>query len=231
MTKILLLLTLAAISRPESRADLLVVQRVDGMGQSGEMIIKVQGQRSRTDMAGQISVIRDAASGESVTLMHAQKSFLRISDAAATALREKMMDQLPSAHPSAAPSPGPKLQPTGQKEKIGPYDTEEFRSQIGAMTVHYWVAKTFPNWSAVLSQLQQVQQNGLDQLMKNHAPQPADFGGMPVRTEVEIGDQKVTTTVIRVEEKPVAASEFTVPADYQERPAPSFGDSPADPKP
>ena len=110
-----------------ARADLVIVQKVEGGGQSGEQTIRIKGDRARTDLARAISVVSDAATGESVTLMHAPKTFLRITAARNQALVEKMQQRRPAGDP-------PKLTTTGRKEKLGSYECEIFTTSFGGVT-------------------------------------------------------------------------------------------------
>jgi hypothetical protein len=82
------------------RADYVVVQKVDGGMQSGEMTIKIKNGKARVDMAPQISTISDSTSGDVITLMHAQKQFMRIPAARPKALVEQMQ-KLSGAKPQA----------------------------------------------------------------------------------------------------------------------------------
>src|SRR5580698_11472438 len=86
--------------------DLVIVQKVEGAGQSGEQTIKIQGDKARTDLVQPVSVITDGATGDSVTLMHAQKSFLKVPAAQAKAMIEQVQKMRQSAEPA-------KLQPAG----------------------------------------------------------------------------------------------------------------------
>ena len=144
-----LLAALLLIAAP-LRADLVIVQHVDGSGQSGDQTIKIKGDKSRTDLAQQISMITNGASGELVTLMHAQKAFMKTSAAQTKAMMEQMKKLQPNAEP-------PKLTTTGKKEKVGNYDCEVFTSNFGAISVTYWIAKDFPNYKAVLEQMEKMQ--------------------------------------------------------------------------
>src|SRR3954470_18663818 len=99
------------------RADLVIVQKVDGAGQSGEQTIKIKGDKARTDLAQAVSMITDGATGEIITLMHAAKTYLKVPPDQTKA----MMDQLQKRRSSTDPTT---LQPTGKKEKIGEYECE-----------------------------------------------------------------------------------------------------------
>ncbi len=204
--------------------DLVILQKVEGMGQSGEMTMKIHGDSLRADVSAEISVIRDTKTGDSITLLHPQKTFMRISGAAAEALRLRVARQMPAPEATASPGSAVKLQPTGRKEKINNYSSEEYSAQAGAMKVRYWIAPDFPDWAAIQVEVLKVQQKGLDELMKGFAPTARDFPGMPIRTEVESNGQKVTTTIVSVKSAPIDPAQFQVPAAYKEMPAPAFSE-------
>jgi hypothetical protein len=84
---LLSLLLLAAAAS----ADFVVVQKVDGLGQqSGNITVKIKDGKARTELAPQISQLIDGDSGDTVTLMHGQKSFMKVSAAQTKALLEQM---------------------------------------------------------------------------------------------------------------------------------------------
>ena len=114
-----LLLTTALL-----HGDLVIVQKVEGAGQSGEQTIKIQGDKARTDLAQSVSVVTDGATGDSVTLMHAQRSYLKVPASQAKAMIEEVEKMRPNAEPA-------KLQTTNKHEKLGEYDCEIFTSNLG----------------------------------------------------------------------------------------------------
>ena len=52
------------------------VYAIDGALQSGNMTIKIKDTKVRADVAMQMSTIMDGATGDTITLMHSQKSFM-----------------------------------------------------------------------------------------------------------------------------------------------------------
>lgn len=220
----LLLLLLSSVLH--ARADLVVIQQVEGTGQKGTMTMKVKGTKARTDLSPEVSTITDGATGDVVTLMHQAKTFMRIPAASANELRERL--QLGQVRGAAPPATPPKLQPLGKKQKISGYDTELFAFELGTIKAKYWVAKTFPNYAAVLEQMDGAQSNGIASMMKGMTPGAGSFAGMPMKTEVEMKHpgssevQKITTTISSVQQQTVKDSEFDVPADYREAPAPKL---------
>ena len=197
------------------RADLVIVQHVDGGGQSGDQTIRIKGDKARTDLAQQVSMITNGATGEIVTLMHGPKTFLKVTAAQTKA----MLEQLQKLAPSAA---GPKLVPTGKKEKVGNYDCEIFTANLGAVSVTYWVAKDFPNYPAVLEQMGKFQAGSISAMGKGMMPQVKDFPGMQIKTEMDIGGKKVSTVLVSAKEENVDPAGFEIPKDYKEVSAPAL---------
>lgn len=196
------------------RADLVIVQKVEGSGQSGEQTIKIKGDQARTDLAQQVSMITNGANGDVVTLMHAQKTFMRISAAQTKAMMEQMQKLKPVGEP-------PKLTATGKKEKIGNYDCEIFTTNFGGVGVTYWIAKDFPNYSAVLAQMEKLQAGSISAMGKGLMPELKDFPGMQIKTEMDLGGKKVSTLLVSAKEENVDPASFEIPKDYQEASAPA----------
>ncbi|HEV7867719.1 MAG TPA: DUF4412 domain-containing protein, partial [Chthoniobacteraceae bacterium] len=185
-------------------ADLTLTQRVEGGGQSGDQIIRIKGDRARCDIGPAISLITDRKSGESITLAHSQKGFLTISPERAKAMLEQMRKASQVTEP-------PKLVAAGKQEKVGEYACDVFTTNLGAVKVTYWIAKEFPNYQAVLSELQVIEGGALSATAAGLMPPPEDFPGMKIKTLIEKGDQKVTTTLVSVKEEPVDPAIFEIP--------------------
>ena len=66
-----------------ARADFTIKQKVDGGMQSGEMTLRVKGDKIRVYMpaspGGEMSIIMDLSTGDTVTLLHQQKMAVKIS--------------------------------------------------------------------------------------------------------------------------------------------------------
>lgn len=205
-----------------ARADLVIVQKVEGAGQNSEMTMKFKDDKIRADVSPQISTLTDASSGDVTTIMHTQKTYMVIPASSSRALMEQMKKQMDAQTAAGAPTPNPKPQATGKKEKINGYDTEEYTSVFSGMKVNYWIASKFPNWPQVLAAMIKFQQGGLASMTKGLMPSPTDFKGMPIRTEVDLNGQKITTTLVSVKNETVDPAEFLIPAGYTEMKMPSF---------
>ncbi len=199
------------------RADLVVVQKVEGGAQSGEMTMRIQGDKARADLSPAISTLIDAATGDAITLMHERKTFLRVTAAAAKELGARLKK---NERENGGSGPRPQLVATGKKEKVDGRDTEQFVWEFGEMKLTYWIAKDFPNAPSILAIMKKMQ-TGAAALASDYLPDPATFPGLPVKTEMAVGGKKsFTTTVVSVTEEPVDAAIFAVPPGYKEVPSP-----------
>lgn len=197
------------------QADLILTQRVEGGGQSGDQTIRIKDGKSRADLAQTLSLITDAATGDALTLKHADRTFMKVSAAQSQAMLEAMKKK-------RGDTPPPELKPTGKNEKVGDYECAIFTSDLGGLTVTYWIAKDFPNYAAIQKQLSAVQSGSLALGSQGLMPDPATFPGMTMKTVIELSGKKVTTTTLSVREEPVAASVFEIPKGYKEQASPEL---------
>jgi hypothetical protein len=202
-----------------AQADLVVVQKVEGGGQAGEQTIRIKGDKARTDLTPTVSMITDGATGEMITLMHSGRTYLKLSPDQTKA----MMDQLQKFRTSPEPA---KLVPTGKKEKIGDYDCDIFTANLGAMTITYWIASTFPNYQDVLAQLEKFQAGTISAMGKGLMPELKDFPGMIIKTELDLGGKKTVTTLISAKEENVDPGIFAIPKGYTEISSPALNFQP-----
>lgn len=215
MLKTAVALVLAAAFPLPARADLVLVQRVEGGGQSGDQTIYIKDGKSRADLAGSLSLITDAATGDAFTLKHAERTFMKIPAIQSQAMLAELRKQRGEAPP-------PQLQPTGKKEKVGEYECEIFTADLGKLTVQYWIARDFPNAAAIQQQLAAAQSGALALASQGLMPDPASFPGLTLKTVLELSGKKVTTTTVSVRETPVAATQFELPRTYKETASPEL---------
>ena len=196
------------------RADVTVVQTLDSAMMKGEMVMKVKGDKARTDMPagmmGNMTVLMDVKSGESVTLMHAAKMMLRMKTGDALAAAAAAIDSAKIQKPKA----------TGRKEKVGTWETEIFEAETGVGPARMWVAKDFPNYAAIQKELKRISEATTKG--KTFDPQNFDMGGMVVKSEMSSPIGKIVTTLVRVETKELDAKEFEVPQGYTEQKMPAI---------
>jgi hypothetical protein len=197
-----------------SRADVTVVQTLDSAMMKGEMVMKVKGDKARTDMPagmmGNMTVLMDVKAGESITLMHGPKMMLRMKTGDAMAAAAAAVDAAKIEKPKA----------TGQKEKVGVWDTEVFEADTGMGPARMWVAKDFPNYAAVQKELKRISEATTKG--RTFDPSNFDMGGMVVKSEMSSPVGKIISTLVRVETKNLDAKEFEVPQGYTEQKMPAI---------
>lgn len=201
--------------------DLVIVQKVDAMGQSGEMTMKVSADKVRVDMSPAVSTIVDATTGDVTTLMHPQKAYMVVSAAAAKALQAQMRGVMQQSLGSATSTPAP-VKATGRKQNINGYDAAEYTFTNGTLKATYWIAANYPNAQAVTDALAKFQKGGVSDMTRDFAPDIKSLPGVPVRTEVEINGQKLVTELESVTEAPSNPADYTVPAGYTEMKMPAM---------
>jgi len=195
-----------------ARADWVLVQKTDTAGQESLVTTKIKGDQARVDMGEKMTVI--VGSEGMIMLMHAQKMMLKRDLASIKATVEmagKGVTDKPAAKPVA----------TGQKEKIGEWDTEIFTWEGQMGKGRFWVAKDFPKHaeiSAISDKLGKV----VGKSMAGMSPQASDFDGMVVKSEVTIMGKSVNSSLVSAKEETVDPQEFLPPADYNEMKMPAM---------
>jgi len=198
-----------------ARADLVLRQQIVAANYTGIATVKVKGAKVRLDLyAGQpqaVSTISDLSTGDSVTLMHNQKVFVKTLGG--------LMKQAKSSGSGAA-SKAPVPHPTGKTEKVGAYNTDIYTwSNSRGITGTAWVAKNYPDFAKIRADLAVVDQSAAE--MNNGAdPELSRLPGMVVKTQVTGGSQTIVVTLVSAQEEPVDASLFQTPANYKELPRP-----------
>jgi hypothetical protein len=209
-------LALAASLCVSARADFTIVQKVEGGKATGnEIILKLKGDRARVEASPQMTMIVDGKTGDTLTLMNAQKKFLRISGDKAKAIAEL------SAKYSGATAERPKLLATGKKMTINGYEAEEYVGETKLFKASYWIAPSFPDSAAIMKQLQAAIPAAFTDLAKGMMDY-RDLPGFPLRTQVKTEGGEVISTVTAIKRDPISDAEFLVPADFQEMKIPNM---------
>jgi hypothetical protein len=215
MKRIALFLLLAATA--SLRADLILVQKVDMAGTPGEMTIKFKGDKVRVDPAPQLSVITDAKTGDTVTLIHGEKKAMRISGDKMKAAAE-MVKKFAGASPAEQKS---KLTPLGRKETVNGMPTDVFTTDTAVGKATYYIASNYPDGAAIMKEMKTAQPSALANSGTN-VPDFRDLPGVPVKIEMDTVRGHVVMTLISVKRDPIPNSEFSVPADYTEMKMPDI---------
>ena len=196
------------------------------------MTIKVKGDKARIDTPPHMTVIFDGTTGELINLLNDHKTVVRISPDKMRAIAD-MEDKFSN---NKAGSQKPRLTPTGQKEVINGYDTDQYTYDGPDFKATYWIAPNYPNGAAVLAQLQSIKSEFWD-AANTKMPDFRDFPGLPIQMRIIVGKQnaagghdasasghptEITSTITGVSLNSIADSEFTVPADFKETKLPDI---------
>ena len=201
-------------------ADVTLVQKVESTGQNGhDMSIKIKGDKARIDSSPTLTTILDSKTGEIVNLMNDRKTVMRISADRMKAAAE-MLGKF-NANDKPSPDAKAKLTATGKKEKVAGYDAEEYVYDTPAFKATYWIAPSYPDGAAILKQMQSLSSD-IWQTNKFRLPDYRDFPGLPVKTVISSGNTAITTTLISVDQAPVADAQFEVPKDFKEMKVPDM---------
>ncbi len=201
-----------------SRADLTVIQTLQGAGPVSEISMRIKGDKARIDATPEVSTIIDGKTGEMLNLMVAQKKFMRISGEKVKA----MAQMTASADDGKKESDTPKLVATGRKETINGFPAQEYTCETPQLKASYWITTQFPNSASVLQQMQRIEPAQW-QGVKKGIPKLSDFPGLPIRSAVKFESQpEVVTTIKTVSETSLPESDFVVPAGFEEMKMPDI---------
>ena len=207
------------------RADLTIVHKVEGAGQDGEMTLKIKGDKARIDASSKLTTIIDGKTGEITTLMNDQKKVLRISAEKMKAATE-MIDKFNTKKETVEKA---KLTPTGKKEMVSGYETEQYVYETPTFKATYWIASKYPDGGAILKQLQSLNSDVWNP-KRMGVPDYRDFPGLPLKTVVSVSGSEVTTTLTSIKQDPLNDAEFAIPTDFQEVKMPEMNAHPQNEK-
>ena len=203
-----------------ARGDLSLVQKIEGSSSVSQITIKLKGDKARVEVTPQLTTIVDCKSGDMVSLMNAQKKFVRIS-----ADKSRAIAELASKYSGNAAAADEKsaLKPTGRKEMIYGYEAEEYLRESPSLKEHYWIALGYPDSAAIVKQLQAIVPVAWNKLAKGIL----DFQnlpGLPLRTTIKTEGKEITSTITSIKQDALSEAEFSVPKDFQELKIPNLQD-------
>jgi len=198
-----------------SWADLTVVQKTEGAMNSGQMTLRIKGDKARADLSAQISMITDLVTGDTVSLNHPAKVMVRIPGTEAAKMRELSIGLKPNSEP-------PKLTATQRKEKVDNRDCQVFTWRVGELEVTDWIDPTYADWKAVIGELQRFQNAGLANSAQPLMPPLDQFPGMVIKREMNHKGTKTTATLVSSKMDPIDEKIFEIPQGYKEQTAPKL---------
>ena len=209
----------------DTRADLTILQRVEGLGPASEMTIKIKGDKVRMEISPKVTTIFDGKTGEMTNLMNDEKTVVRISADKMKAAAE----MITKFSPKKAAAEKPKLVATGQRETLNGYETEQYFYEGPDFKATYWIALKYPDGPDILKQLQAIKSEAWT-TANTKLPDYRDFPGLPLRTRMVVkkgtttGEQgavadrgtEITSTITSVKQDLLSDSEFAIPKDFKE---------------
>ncbi|MFO1483482.1 MAG: DUF4412 domain-containing protein [Verrucomicrobiaceae bacterium] len=197
-----------------ARADWVIVQKTVTEGQEKETVTKIKGEQARVDVDKQTSVI--VSSEGMLTLMHTRKVMMKMDLATMKSAMEAAKAMAPLSK-----QPAPKPVATGQKEKVGGWETEVYTWEGQLGKGRFWVAKDFPRF-AEINALNDKLGKAMGNAMAGLAPQASDFNGMVVKSEMTMMGKSMITLLVSATELDVDAKEFAAPESYTEMKMPAM---------
>lgn len=211
MKKLFLLL---AASATLAHADLTVTQQFQKGSQTVDVVMKIKDGKIRMDPNPQMSVIIDAKTGDSLNLIHPQKKVLTLS----ADMVKKMRDaQMGGAKPAAGAVEAPK--PTGKKETINGYACEEYETAVNGTKIQLWLTKDLPAAQKAMADLAALAPDSdpMKSLLKG-----GELPGFPMKTVITDASGDTSSVVVKsLNEDPLSADDFTVPAGYEKMEMPA----------
>jgi hypothetical protein len=216
------------VSLAAAHADLVMQQTIESAMINGTVTTQIKGEEIRVDMPaspqGAMSTIMDLNTGDSVTLMHDQKTAMKVPGSQIKQMVETMKKARAGAGTNAPP---PKFVDTGKAEKVGGYNAEIYNwSSPDGANQTVWVTKDFPDYADIKVQMDKLNNSPIAQISKGTAPDVSTLPGMVIKTQMEMNGQKVTSTLVSAKEQSVDASIFQIPQGYHEMTQPGAGGAP-----
>jgi len=198
-----------------ARADYILVQKMESPMQNGDITIKMKGSTMRMDTET-ASMIMDLDSGDMTNIMHAQKMVMKMSGAQTKQMAEAAMAAQPKGEE-------PKLVATGKKEVINDLNTEEYTTDLMGTKMSIWVAKDYPGFKQSLAAMEKMDKPAMSAMAQGRSIKASQYPGMPIRTVMEAGGSKFTTTLVTAKETTFSADEIQkIPEGYQSMEMPTM---------
>ena len=212
MKKIAILLLF--LSSLRSYADTVISESLESHGRNITMTLKIKGDKIRIDASPMVSIIMDITTGDSLSIIHPQKSYMKISGAQQKAIIDLMKK-------SSTPAEKPNIVDTGKSEKVGNFNAEIYTLNTPTSNLTLWITKDIPN--DVVEKLRQFQKMKPTGAAGVFAPDTSDLPGIPVKTQIVKGAETITITILSVEEKAIDDADMAPPAGYKEISMPNLG--------
>jgi len=196
-----------------AKGDYIIKQQVETMGRVQHVVLRIKDAKARLDTE-QTSTIIDSSTGETTMLIHAQKAFLKIGTEQLKAQSEAVKSLM--GNKGNENTGDIELKPSGRKETINGYETEEYVTNLNGTDMSLFISKAFPDYRKIIDAVEVVQKGpGMD-IFRSMAVPASKYPGMPIRTEAKFLGQRIVVTIESVQQTDLTDADFSVPADYKE---------------
>jgi hypothetical protein len=196
-----------------ARGGFLIKERFEQSDQVEEITLKIKESKVRLDTGEEASALVDSGTGVTTLLIHPNKSFLKIGPEEIKQQTKALKEMLGQKLENPADV---QLKPTGKKEKINGFDTEEFTATFNGVEMSLFIAKQYPNYQKIVEALYQVQNGPAMEAFRSISIPPDKYPGLPIRTTQTIIGQKIVMTLLSAQEMDLPDVDFAIPADYKE---------------
>ncbi len=221
-----LYLVLALVATQSLHADWVIVQKSVADDKHLTITTKMKDNMIRSDVGDQMTAMINRSDGMMQIYMHSRKTSMRVDSAAikgASALAGKFLGGGDDSQPA-------KPKATGEKVKVGDWDTEVYTWQGKIGSGKFYVAKDFPKF-AELNAVMDKTSKSISNPVGGMFPSFAEFPGMVVKSETTIMGRTKVTELVSAKEEPVSADDFKPLEGYTEMTMPSFPGGTRPPKP
>ncbi len=195
-------------------ADWVIIQKTNTGGKESTMTVKIKDNMIRNDMGDKMTAIINADAGDIQMFMHDQKKLIRMNAEALKgvgAMAGKFLGDGAPAKPKA----------TGEKVKVGEWDTEVYTWESKMGTAKFYLAKDFPKYAELNKAMDKISKS-MANPMAAMFPSATDFPGMSVKSEMTMMGKVTTTELVSAKEESVPADAFKAPEGYTEMKLPMF---------
>jgi len=211
MHRVLLLLLLGTVP---CLADITLIQELKNPSNGNQPTVlemKIKGQKIRSDISKEASVIVDTSTGEVTTLMHQNKIAMKVPKA--------LVDLAEAQAGVSKDLPPPKK--TGRTETINGFACEEYVTEQDGRKISIWITQDAGDLEELIKQMDAVssQANPLGKLFSAQK-----IKGFPVKTTIDMGTGgEISMTLISLKRDPLPESDFEIPSGYREMAMPMMG--------
>jgi hypothetical protein len=216
MKTVLLTAAIGFLFLSSSFADWVIVQKTAAGGKEQEMKMTIKDNLARTDIGAEMSMIMDTTTGTMEMFMHTQKMMMRM-DKGMMSAAMALAGQLGSGNDAKPAAP----KATGEKAKVGQWDTEIYTWSGKLGEGKFYVAKDFPGYEK-LAKVMDEMTKAMGNPAAAMAPQSSDFPGMVVKSEMKVMGQNATSELVSAKEEAVDPKEFKAPEGYNEMKMPNI---------